>query len=667
MKKFRKLTAMVTALAMAGCMMTTMSMMSVSAEDAAVDTFKDTTNGNTISMNTTDTTYTYKIYQVFSGDAIDNGSTTLTNIAWGDSVSETNQSNLLAALKSAAWTTKYTVTTANDTTVSFTSCQTAQDVAEMMAHIDSNSNDANQLARIVGQYVEGYVQIDATTTSVKVEDGYYIVKGTNGSGDTAQTSLNMLYVVGTDNASLIPKIGAPEVLKKVKEDNHTVDNYANANANDLGTLDTQVKEDNTTLTGITNLWNDVADYDIGDPVPFKLYGSMPENYDKYDHYYYEFQDTLGAEFNAPNNTDVKVYVDGTEITEGFTVTVTSSTDNASGENGNGYKDDKNHINIVFTDTKNTASINEDSIITVEYSATLNENAVIGLNGQENAVKLVYSNNPNNTGDGQSKPEDTGETPEDKVIVFTYELDITKVNESDEYLKDAKFLLYTSKTKDSDDTDIGDKLLTVYEKVYKDDEADTYNTHKGEYSLIKGEDEDGVYKWVIANTTDNPLITTNATTSTEQGKIIIRGLDDGTYYLAEEEAPQGYNKLKGLITLEIDSNTKNIQTWTGTPSDALTTFTNGYNSETPSSGLRLLTTMPNEDAKVTYSYNAGENANGDDVGTNGAVETKIVNKAGSTLPSTGGIGTTIFYVTGGILVVGAGVTLIAKKRMKNNEQ
>ena len=110
-------------------------------------------------------------------------------------------------------------------------------------------------------------------------------------------------------------------------------------------------------------------------------------------------------------------------------------------------------------------------------------------------------------------------------------------------------------------------------------------------------------------------------SADDGTIEIVGLDEGTYYLEETEAPAGYNKLaapvKVVITKEINNET-NVGT-----------------------------------ATITNSYNGGAASTG---------TVKVLNNMGQELPSTGGIGTTIFYIVGAVLVAAAGILLITKKRM-----
>lgn len=132
--------------------------------------------------------------------------------------------------------------------------------------------------------------------------------------------------------------------------------------------------------------------------------------------------------------------------------------------------------------------------------------------------------------------------------------------------------------------------------------------------------------------------TTSTDGNAGGKFTLQGLDSGTYYLTETAAPAGYNKLEGPIKVEIGmsvndggtaSYTVKYANWQETVNGGTTSHYNAWNS-------------------VTYNV------------------IPVENKAGSLLPSTGGIGTTIFYVLGGILVVGAGVLLITKKRMSNSK-
>ena len=258
------------------------------------------------------------------------------------------------------------------------------------------------------------------------------------------------------------------------------------------------------------------------------------------------------------------------------------------------------MKVIFNDIKEVAAVTKDSIVTVDYTATLNSDAVIGLDGNPNEVKLIFSNNPNMTGDGTGKPDDTGETPIDKVIVFTYELDVEKVDGTNTAtkLKDAEFVL---KRKVGENT---------------------------EYAVVNNKER--LEKWV-ASIDDATKLVTGA-----DGLVKVAGLDDGTYYLEETKAPSQYNKLSKDVEIVISTKTKNNQIWTGTASDALT--------------------------KIEVTVTDVKTVKTDGNVKSGSVKVTVENYKGSELPSTGGMGTTIFYVVGSILVLGAAILLITKKRM-----
>ena len=197
-------------------------------------------------------------------------------------------------------------------------------------------------------------------------------------------------------------------------------------------------------------------------------------------------------------------------------------------------------------------------------------------------KEWFSNNPNN--DQIGKPE-TGETPWDNVIVFTYQVVVNK---------------YANSVAD------GNKLAGAefkLEKVLKDGT-------KTEIAVVKLSDETS---------------------------FTFKGLDDGDYILTETQTPAQYNTI-APITFTVTAE-HNIEWTTENRNDILTSLTGNAASGT-----------------ITFSPKT------DDNGVQTGLETNVINKSGSTLPSTGGMGTTIFYVDGSILVLGAAILLITKKRM-----
>ncbi|MDE6103480.1 MAG: isopeptide-forming domain-containing fimbrial protein, partial [Oscillospiraceae bacterium] len=303
-------------------------------------------------------------------------------------------------------------------------------------------------------------------------------------------------------------------------------------------------------------------------------------------YYMNFTDTLDDTFGNPENIEVKA---GTK-------TLVKDTDYIIETNGN-------DMNIVIMDLKGVdgLTVDEKTTVTVTYTAKLNvtgaNTAIIGRDGQENKVKLEYSNNPNKTGNGSSKPDDTGETPEDKVIVFTYELDITKIDGATKAeIPNAEFKLGNDKG----------QWATVNESGYftgwVDDEADA--------TVLKSDDK-GIFK--------------------------VIGLDDGAYKLKELNWSEEYNIPDTAFNAVIDADTLFTQDDYANAEAALMNLTGSVNGK-------------------------DDDANPND----GIVAGTIENNKGTMLPSTGGIGTTLFYVGGGCVVALAGVALITKKRMNNRE-
>lgn len=524
MKKMKKVMALLLSLVM----VLAMSIATFAGEGSAVSS-----TTYTITIKNAETGHTYEAYQIFAGTLSEG---VLSDISWGDGVSVFEYGNT----------------------------NVAKDIAKTLT--DANAADfasvaGGKLTAITsGKYSNGKIT-DLTA-------GYYLVKDKGPvSGHSSYTSY-LLKVAG--NVEVTPKTGVPTVEKKVKENVKTV--------NENGTE----TDSNIPSYQIPAKYNDVADYNIGDKVPFQLVGTMPSNIDKYEHYYYEFADTLSN--GLTYNGDAVVKIDGNSI-DGSKVTVKI--------NGNSLK-------VIFNDIKEVAAVTKDSIVTVDYTATLNSDAVIGLDGNPNEVKLIFSNNPNMTGDGTGKPDDTGETPIDKVIVFTYELDVEKVDGTNTAtkLKDAEFVL---KRKVGENT---------------------------EYAVVNNKER--LEKWV-ASIDDATKLVTGA-----DGLVKVAGLDDGTYYLEETKAPSQYNKLSKDVEIVISTKTKNNQIWTGTASDALT--------------------------KIEVTVTDVKTVKTDGNVKSGSVKVTVENYKGSELPSTGGMGTTIFYVVGSILVLGAAILLITKKRM-----
>ena len=397
----------------------------------------------------TDTKYqdhTYEVYQIFTGDLSDG---VLSNVKYGENGAKTKGTEVTAAeLKQLT-----------DVNVEGKTDQEKLDVIKMFADLTGTP----------------VATLTKDKTSYTAVPGYYLIKDKDGSVSSDATDASTLYITKVVGDVIIsPKSDVPSFEKKVKDINDT--------------------------TGGTSEWQDSADYDFGDKVPFQLKATLPSNYADYKTYYLAFHDVeeKGLSFNTDS---VKVAVDGTAVDASkYTVKTTGLTDGCTFE-------------VVFTDLKTTvAAAKNGSVITVDYTSTLTEQAVLGNEGNVNKARLQFSNNPNSEQGGESTP--TGKTPWDNVIVFTYKVVVNKVKENKEALKGAAFKL---------------------EKKLKG----------GTTTLVK---------------------------EFAAGKDIsftFSGLDDGDYILTETTTPAGYNTIKP-ITFTVTADHK-VEWTTEERTDVLTSL------------------------------------------------------------------------------------------------
>lgn len=313
--------------------------------------------------------HTYEVYQIFTGDLSPDG--VLSNVKYGKNSNQTEGDEVPATeLKKLT-----------DVNVAGKTDQDKLDVIKTFAKLDTP-----------------IATLTKDNKTYSAAPGYYLIKDKDGS--VSGTDANTLYITKVvGDVTISPKSDVPSFQKKVNDTNDT--------------------------TGETSGWQDSADYDIGDEVPFQLKATLPSNYADYKTYYLAFHDVeeRGLSFNS---NSVKVAVDNTPVDSGkYTVKTTGLTDGCTFE-------------VVFTDLKTAVAAKNGSEITVDYTSTLTANATLGNQGNVNKARLQFSNNPNSEQGGESTP--TGETPWDNVIVFTYKVVVNKVNENKEALKGAAFKL-----------------------------------------------------------------------------------------------------------------------------------------------------------------------------------------------------------------------------------
>lgn len=554
----------------------------------------------TITINNTNAGHTYEAYQIFKGDLNDKG--VLSNIEWGTGVDTTKIGNAYADIFTALGATAN-----DDGTYSISGkdgkfAATAAGVAEALAA----SGKAAEFSKVIANYISDAKAVSkenktttgegdnavSTTTNYTIENlaaGYYFVKDQNNSlneKDDAYTDYILKVVKST---SVDPKTGVPEIEKKVWDVNDTEGTAAN--------------------TDNDNKWSDSADHDIGDIVKYKITIKLPENLSAYEKYQLVVTDTMSKGLTYKETTSVTYKKNSAEYV-GIVIeaqTVSNATLEGEYTEGSQYTWTINLENVSFTDS---VKWNELTEVVIEYTCELNENAKIGSAGNPNKIDLIYSNNPNNT-------SDTGKTPEDKVIVFTYQFDVSKVDGDNQPFSGAEFDLYKQVTKDEAVSSTADDgTETLNDKYSKTDDGKYWKLVK---HIVPVEVKDGE--------------TVTAYTDT------VKGIDDGTYKLVETLTPAGYNTAEDIvftITAKHSATADNpilIELKSGNDQVVVDGLKNGY----------------------TYAEKTAES-------TDGILATSVVNKSGSTLPETGGIGTTIFYVLGGLLAVGAAILLITKKRM-----
>ena len=357
---------------------------------------------------------------------------------------------------------------------------------------------------------------------------------------------------------------------------------------------------------------DTNEASIGDKVSYVATSQVPDmsNYDKY---FFIMNDTMSKGLTF--NNDVNITIDGKTLNgdEDFEVVSTKNEDGTTS------------IKIVFKDFIHYKD-QKGAKIEVSYSAILNEDAEIGTNPNTNKIDLVYSNNPNYDYKGENEPqpnEPTGKTPEIETETYTTELTVKKTDVKGQILRGAEFTL----------TGNGVNVVLVTESKFVENIDGTYWKLKdGTYTTTAPEAAtEDKYESTTTKYVEQTVTTVKGDGQTETnvkgyvdpntGEITFTGLGAGNYILTETVTPNGYNTIAPIeFNISFDAGTKKFA-----------------------------------------SDNSAIELQGDNT-----LYTTVINKSGAELPSTGGIGTTIFYVVGGLLVVGAGIVLVTKKRMGKAE-
>ena len=561
----------------------------------SVPVYAGSTDTYTITINSDKSGHTYEAYQIFAGE-VSADKTTLSDITWGSGVDSSSYDAIYSALAAI------TVTSDTDTYYPFTNTPTASggsaltSAADVAAALAAYPDAAEDFAQVISQYLSTTHTDSTETTSLYTIDvtgsGYYLIEDADGSVTTAGDAYTDIILEVVADVTATSKSVYPSVTKSV----------------------------------------DNEDVSIGDPILYTLTGYIPDTSAYTNGYTYIFHDTLASGLDCyssdPSAIGASVYTPA-DVSSDFDQSTTYYIVNSDGElvattdsspvtgttyytqSSLGYSRDYtvsiDDSNKATTGTAITVTIVDaeqysKSYVVVVYTAKLNSYAVIGNDGNTNSVKVTYSNNPN-----VSDPTTaTNDTPNAEVVTFTYELDVTKIDGSTESnptpttLENAEFVLYRYQ---SDGTTI-------------------------EYVTVDSDNK--VTGW----TTTEPSTATFVTGT--DGKISVIGLDEGTYYLKETKAPDGYNSITSPIKIEI------VATLEDTDNDGL-----------------------DEVKSLTVEVDNGGTVETTDT-DKGSVSVTVKNNAGSVMPSTGGIGVTVYVVGGLVLIVAAlGVLMAVKVKGKKN--
>lgn len=446
-----------------------------------------------------------------------------------------------------------------------------------------------------------------------VAPGYYVVKDKytdpNINNTNKTCAAYMVAVVG--DTTMNPKTSVPDIDKNI------TDTDANKALETTGTS----KKTDTAAIG------DVIHYESTSAVPVTA---------GYKYYYYVVNDTMSEGLTF--NNDLKITIDGRELTaEEYSVTVEKT------------PEDETSFKLVVNDMKRYPA---DAPIVITYSATVNENAKIGTEANTNTINLTYSNNPSDTYGKDKKPSNepgdddvVGVTPPRVTKTYVTQVSLQKTDADAKAFVDA-LKGATFKLSGTGLNDVKVLTETVFEVA---ENGEYYKLKDGTYTKTEPADatadkyvpadEEGNYtkyvtKTVVSLTEAESGAELNITAVVDAfGKITFTGLNAGSYKLEETNVPVGYNKCADIeFTISASQ----------TGADA-------------AHGGAIIWASNNAAVKQSMD---GENALG-------VFEVTVANQKGNTLPATGGVGTTIFYIVGGVLVLAAVVLLVTKKRMARN--
>ena len=421
--------------------------------------------------------------------------------------------------------------------------------------------------------------------------GYYVVyplgatdTSTAPGNEKVKSVASLVSVTGID-ATVNMKSNYPTVDKKIipaqSGSGITIGAIVNGNweGNHQMELDDENESEDTIAPHGATDEKKVGDFGIGDTVTYQLTSKVPDM-TGYNSYTFKFSDTLSKGLDLKEVLSVKV---------GNTTLTAKST----GANTYALAYDKSNrtLTVTLNDFYNSYKNRTGDTITVVYTATLNKEAVIGMNPNTNKAVVEYSNDPKSDGTGKSEPSIVDVHTFDFTI-FKYYTTMQGETEVKNALKGAEFELYKANaTKDAADENA---------KINIVDEGK------------------GVYRQATPEEANAAGFTSAKIVSDADGKVLVKGLEAGTYYLRETKAPEGYNKLLSDIKVEITANYEDGK---------LVSY------------------------KVDYTYNGTTTPGTAITNKTDSPEVPVENKTGAQLPSTGSKGA-LMVTLAGIVLFGA---------------
>lgn len=519
-------------------------------------------NGSVTIENVEGNTTEFQGYQIFKAD-VDSGK--VANITWAnDSVEKAVKGVIEKEDK-------------------FYAGKTAQDAADWITNKVTGTNETTRvapdnIAYKIADAVDG-LTASATTTSKTASGlahGYWLfVTKTDTIGVGEAGTSPIFTVVGNTPVKITEKTGIPTVEKKIVSDADS-------------------KE------------HDAADSQIGQDVTYNLYGTIAENYDKYNMYFYKFSDQISKGLTLQTGAKVYLYENTTaakgDLARAKGVDITTQFDEVTAA---AATDGSKTTTWTCSNLKNVGGVTKDSCIVVSYKAQVNGDAVVaGTEGNDNAVTLYYSNNP--------MSDKYGETQPDTVKDFTYGLKINKVDLGTEVaLENAQFTITTN----------GDE-----------------------------KNEDAKYVKADGTLSDTKIVLT----TNKKGVITLTGLDAGTYTVTEVSAPDGYTTVEPF-TFEI----KPTMT-ANDPNAGLTDLTGELKTSQADKVIAGLTDGESGDNKLTMKADSEK--------TDGIFNITVGDTKQVGLPLTGLNGVTFTWIAGGaVLCIGVAHLIRSRKQAEESEQ